>query len=176
MRARMISCAFTGHRPEKLPWGTREDDPGCIALKKHIGNAVEQAAACGYRHFLCGMARGCDTWFAEAVLALKDRYGDVTLEAAIPCADQPDRWPRKDRERYARLLERCDVRTVLSDTYAPGCMQRRNRYMVDHSAMLIAVHDGLGGGTQNTIAYAFSRRLDVAVLPVTPAVANGEKL
>lgn len=176
MRAREISCAFTGHRPEKLPWGSREEDPRCRALQAHIYNAAEQAAESGYRHFLCGMARGCDTWFAQAVLALKERFPDVTLEAAIPCADQALRWNRADRARYEALLARCDVRTVLAETYTPGCMQRRNRYLVDHSSLLIAVHDGLPGGTQNTIAYAFSQRLNVAVLPVATAVANGEKL
>ena len=37
-------CAFTGHRPEKLPWGTREGDPRCEALKRQIRLAVERAA------------------------------------------------------------------------------------------------------------------------------------
>lgn len=166
MYPRETSCAFTGHRPEKLPWGSREDDPRCAALQEHIRSAVEQAVISGYRHFLCGMARGCDTWFAQAVLALKETYPDITLEAAIPCADQAHRWRAADRQRYEDLLAQCDTCTVLSPAYAPGCMQRRNRYLVDHCALLIAVHDGLSGGTQNTIAYAFSRRVDVAVLPV----------
>ena len=33
-------CAFTGHRPEKLPWGSRETDPRCCALKVQIAHAV----------------------------------------------------------------------------------------------------------------------------------------
>ncbi len=27
------TCCFTGHRPDKLPWGIRENDPRCADLK-----------------------------------------------------------------------------------------------------------------------------------------------
>ena len=29
-----ISCAFTGHRPPKYPWGYDESAPGCVKLKQ----------------------------------------------------------------------------------------------------------------------------------------------
>ena len=58
MRGRQSACSFTGHRPAKLPWGTREDDQRCIALKRRIADAVKAAYEDGYRNFLCGMAMG----------------------------------------------------------------------------------------------------------------------
>ena len=69
-------CGFTGHRPEKLPWGTNESDPLCQALKLRIFQEVEQAADDGADVFCCGMARGCDLYFAEAVLQLKKSETD----------------------------------------------------------------------------------------------------
>ena len=63
MRARQVSCSFTGHRPEKLPWGDTEADMRCGELKKWLLAAVLAAYEQGFRHFLCGMARGCDFWF-----------------------------------------------------------------------------------------------------------------
>lgn len=71
MRGRPCTCCFTGHRPEKLPWGSDETDPRCAALKEKLRDAVEAAYGEGMRHFICGMARGCDLYFAEAVLALR---------------------------------------------------------------------------------------------------------
>ena len=65
------SCCFTGHRPEKLPWGSDETDPRCLALKAAIRDAVAAAYDEGFRHFICGMARGCDLYFAEAVVDLR---------------------------------------------------------------------------------------------------------
>ncbi len=157
MRARPITCCFTGHRPSKLPWGRNEEDPRCLSLKDRIRDAVDAAYEEGFRHFICGMANGCDFYFAEAVLALRTRHGDVTLEAAVPCPTQADRWEEADRRRYQELLAAFDFETLVQDHYGPGCMQRRNRYMVDHSALLIAVYDGMPGGTRQTLEYALRR-------------------
>ena len=93
MPARQESCCFTGHRPAKLPWGYDESDPRCVELKGRIADAVLLAYQEGYRHFLCGMALGCDLYFCEAVLALREKYPEVTVEAAIPCPTQADAWP-----------------------------------------------------------------------------------
>ena len=38
-------------------------------------------------------------------------------------------------------------------------MQRRNRYMVDHSALMIAVYDGTAGGTRRTLEYALRQKV-----------------
>ena len=80
MRGRPCSCAFTGHRPGKLPWGEDESDLRCIALKAKLRAAVESAIHEGMEHFICGMAEGCDLYFAETVLALKSTYPHITLE------------------------------------------------------------------------------------------------
>ncbi len=104
MPARQESCCFTGHRPAKLPWGYHEEDPRCVKLKERIADAVLLAYQEGYRHFLCGMAQGCDLYFCEAVLALREQYPEVTVEAAIPCPTQADAWPEAERRRYRRLV------------------------------------------------------------------------
>lgn len=166
MRGRPITCCFTGHRPGKLPWGFNEEDPRCLALKQKIADAVDAAYQSGFRHFICGMAQGCDLYFAEAVAALRSRRGGITLEAAIPCPQQADRWPAPERRRYLALLSTCDYESVIQDHYSPGCMQRRNRYMVDHSALVIAVYDGMPGGTRQTLEYAI--RQHVAFVDIHP--------
>ena len=79
-----MSVCFSGYRPEKLPWGGDESDPRCAVLKKRLYDAAESACAEGYRHFICGMARGVDLYACEAVLQLREKYRDVTVEAAIP--------------------------------------------------------------------------------------------
>ena len=167
MRGRPCTCCFTGHRPEKLPWGADETDPRCAALKKRLYDAVEAAYDEGMRHFICGMARGCDFYFAEAVLELRRRKEDVSLEAAVPCPSQADSWPEADRRRWRALLAQCDIETLVQNQYTKGCMLRRNRYMVDHSALVIAVYDGAGGGTQQTLAYALRQQIPFVDIPPT---------
>lgn len=167
MRARQESCCFTGHRPAKLPWRYNEEDSRCLRLKQRIADAVETAYEEGYRHFICGMAMGCDLYFCECALALRERCPDVTVEAAIPCPTQADTWPATQRERHQSLVARCDFETLVSARYSPSCMQRRDRYMVDHASLLIAAFDGSAGGTRYTVEYAMRRGIsivDVAIL------------
>ena len=161
---REVTCCFTGHRPEKLPWGSNESDPRCVQLKERLQAAVEQAYADGFRHFICGMARGADFYFAEAVLRLREERQDVTLEAAIPCEEQAQRWREEERERYFRLVELCDYETMIQRHYDRTCMQRRNRYMVDRSSRLIAVYDGMLGGTMYTVHYAMRAGVELVML------------
>lgn len=160
------TCCFTGHRPEKLPWRDNEDDPRCLALKRSMTAAVEQAWEQGIRHFMCGMALGADLYFCEAVLALRKRRVGVTVEAVIPCEEQAARWREKDRTRYFDLVAQCNFETMVQRHYDKNCMLRRNRYMVDRSGLLIAAYNGLMGGTMYTIHYANKHGLDVVILDV----------
>ena len=161
------TCCFTGHRPEKLPWRRDETDERCLALKRSLTRELEQAYRDGYRHFICGMARGADFYFCEAALDLRDRRTGVTVEAAIPCEEQAARWSDAERVRYFDLVGHCDLETMVQHHYDRGCMLRRNRYMVDRSSRLLAVYDGLLGGTMYTITYAKKRGLEVVLLDVS---------
>ena len=92
------------------------------------------------------------------------------MEAAIPCPTQADGWPEAERARWRSLIERCDFETLVQARYALGCMQRRNRYMVEHSGRVIAVFDGQEGGTRRTVEYAMRQGLEVVLLmPVEEA-------
>ncbi len=173
MPARQESCCFTGHRPAKLPWGYDESDPRCVELKRRIADAVLLAYQEGYRHFLCGMAQGCDLYFCEAVLALRERYPEITVEAAIPCPTQADAWPEAQQQRYRELTARCDLETMVSDAYSPACMQRRDRYMVDHSMLLIAAFDGTAGGTRYTVEYALRRGIEILDVSIPTEPSGG---
>ena len=163
---RTVTCAFTGHRENKLPWRGNEDDARCIHLKQLIADAVEAVYQNGVRHYLCGMANGCDFYFAEAVLALRAERPDVTLEAAIPCEGQSARWTAAQRRRYDRIVRECDFYTVIEKDYTPDCMLRRNRYMVDSASVLIAAYNGSPGGTRSTLLYAMRQGLQIIELPV----------
>jgi len=155
------TCCFSGYRPEKLPWGENESDERCRELKRRLFHITEALHDAGYRHFMCGMARGCDLYFCEAVLMLRDIYPDVTIEAVLPCTEQANKWTAAWRERYFELVGRCDRETLISMRYTRDCMQRRNRYMVDNSTLIVTVFDGRTGGTMTTRRYAASKGLEI---------------
>lgn len=166
MPVREYTCCFTGHRPLRLPWGMNETDPRCIDLKERLRTTLEETYNNGYRHFICGMAIGCDMYFAEAVLDLRSKYSDLTLEAAVPCDSQSDKWNRKQKETYFSLLSACDIVTYVSHMYSPDCMMKRNQYMIDRSSLLIACFNGRSSGTMNTILYAERAGVNTVILEI----------
>ena len=143
---------MTGNRPQKLPFA--ENSREGALLKERMRAAVASLIEEGYTRFITGMAQGSDIWFAECVLALRDVYPDVELVAAVPYAGQRDRLSAADRFRYDRIINECAETVVLSGEYTKFCMNKRNRYMVDNSDVVLVVGYAPSGGTVNTRAYA----------------------
>lgn len=170
-------CACTGHRPQKLPFRFDETDERCIHLKELLKSNIESLIRKkGVTHFISGMALGVDTYFAEIVLELRDeKYPEITLEAAIPCETQAERWLESQRDRYYSVISRCDTETLLQTAYTKDCMQRRNQYMAEQCDYLIAVWDGSPSGTGSTVRYA--EKINKMIIQINPKFLKdtGEK-
>ena len=154
----------TGHRPQSLPWGFDETKSSCVAFKVDLYNTIERAINAGFTHYISGLAIGVDTMFAEAVIELRKKYKNITLEGAIPCRNQDERWNAESKKRYAKIKKECDFLTYISNEYTPTCMNDRNKYMVDHSAVVIAVWNGKPSGTGNTIHFAKERGCKIKII------------
>ena len=71
-------------------------------------------------------------------------------------------------EVYFSILEQADSIVYVSQTYTQDCMLKRNRYLVDHAACLLAVYNGeRRGGTAMTVRYA--GRLGQEIILLNPA-------
>lgn len=157
------TCCFTGHRPQTLGFG--EKTKKCDNLKEQIRTEIVKLIENeGVRHFISGMAVGVDTYAAKIVLELKKSYPDVTLECAIPCENQAEKWHEPERNTYFDIIEHCDKETLLQKQYTPDCMQKRNEYMVDHSDFVIAVWNGKPSGTGNTVNYAKLKNKRIVII------------
>ncbi len=161
-------CAFTGHRPKKFPWGYNEADTRCAGLKSSLGKEIDKLVKAGYTDFFSGMAEGADTWAALAVLALKKENPALKLHCILPCKGQADRWSASARELYFSILTQADEVVYVSQEYSEGCMLKRNRYLVDHAACLLAVYNNeRRGGTAMTVRYA--EKLGRRIIVLDPA-------
>ncbi len=148
-------CCFTGHRPQKLPYGFNEEDVRCVKLKKRLRKEiVKLIKKHNVTRFISGMALGVDIYSAEIVLSLRKKYPHIILECAIPCETQCIKWSESMRDRYYDIISRCDEETLIQKRYTHDCMQKRNEYMIDKSDFVIAVWDGRPSGTGNTVRYA----------------------
>lgn len=155
---RQHRCYFTGHRPEKLDRPEAEVIEG---LKKEIRTAI----ADGFRTFISGMARGVDLWAAEIVLNLRANGAAIRLICASPYRGFEVRWSQDWQKRYRRVMEQANLVRFICPSYNRDCFQRRNEWMVDHSARVIAVYNGQPSGTRNTIEYARQHGVPVILFP-----------
>lgn len=137
-------CAFTGHRPNKIPHSDNEKSPAFLALYTIIKAAIRQAITEGFTVFRSGGAMGIDLWCAEAVVSLRREYPHIQLHFILPCETQANRWPECWRERYFDLLSKADDVTYLQAQYSSGCMLRRDRALVDEVGLVIAYYNGEG--------------------------------
>lgn len=151
-----LTCCFTGHRslpPEAIEHIT-------LRLNDAVENLIEQ----GVRHFLSGGARGFDLIAAALIVSKKEIGADLRLDFILPCKDQDAHWPERERKLYSGLLAEADEAIYLSDAYRPGCMKRRNQYMVDHADYCIYALLHEHSGTWQTVQYA--RRKGVHLISV----------
>ncbi len=158
------TLCFTGHRNQKLPWGFNEKDNRCIEMCKTAKAKIEKAVLEGYVYFISGMALGFDMICSEIVLKLKQKYPHIKLVCAIPCKNQDKLWSKEYKKRYKRILSKADIIRYISKEYTKTCMLERNDYLLKNSSKVIALFNGLAGGTKYTIFKAEEMGLIVDVI------------
>lgn len=142
-------CCFTGHRPDKLNLNETEVK---FLLEKAIDGAIKK----GFVTFITGMAMGTDIWAAELVLEKRKYNNNIHLICALPHSNFESGRSYIEKTRFNKILKSADLVKLVNDKYYSGCYQLRNQWMVDHSALVIAVFNGKKSGTKNTIDYANS--------------------
>ena len=163
------TCAFTGYRPSKMPWGYDETDARCVEFRFRLREALEYLIGQGYTDFMSGGALGFDQMAAEIVLSLREKYPWVRLIMVIPFDGQADKWSREQRGRWLEIIEASDRVIRISHEYDKGVFFKRNHYLVENADLLLAAFDGQPGGTAGTVAYA--KRHGVRVVRIPPVRA-----
>lgn len=97
--------AFTGYRPQKMPFGFDEQDERCIDFKKRLRDTIESFIWQGYQHFISGGALGMDMYAAETVLELKKQYPEIMLEMVSPFDAQAAKWAPEYQQRHDVLFD-----------------------------------------------------------------------
>jgi len=169
-----IYCAFTGHRPAKLPWSYDETAAGCVRLKQALTAQIKKLVKAGATDFMSGMALGSDIYCAEIVLALREKNDDLKLHCILPCRGQEDKWPPAAQERYHTILGKANSVYPVCQAYNSRCMVERDRFLVEHASILLAVYNGEPqGGTAFTVNFARELGREIIIIdPRTLAITH----
>jgi len=150
------TCCFTGHR------AIAENER--VAIQKRLEFEIVNLIHQGVRYFGAGGALGFDTMASLAVLKLKSEFPHIRLILVLPCKDQIKYWRGAEKEQYSQILSQADKVVYTSDSYYKGCMQKRNRHLVDNSRFCVCYMANMKGGTAYTVKYAVKRGLCVVNL------------
>lgn len=174
MERQKISCAFTGHRPNKFPWRYDETDSRCVALKRAMTEQITALAEAGVTDFYSGGADGTDCWASLIVLALREKNPALKLHCVLPHKGQADKWSDSAQERYHSILKQADSVEYVSRAYYDGCMIDRNHRLVESAGLLLAVYSGARrSGTGATVNYARKMGREIIVIdPLTRSVTH----
>ena len=150
---RKQTALFTGHRTI----------PSAVLpmLTQRLDETISDLVAQGVSVFVNGGAIGFDYLAAAAVLKLRETNHDVKLVIIQPCHDQDARWKLEDQLAYRRLLNAADRTVCLSESYFQGCMEARNKMMVEISGVCVAYFTRGRTGTAQTIRLACEQGLTV---------------
>ncbi len=146
-------CIFTGHRV--IP---REH---LAPLQNLLDRGVAWAYEQGYTVFLCGGAMGFDRMAADAVLRARVLHPDIHLGIIMPCRDQDSKWSDAEKSAYKKQLDAADSVEVLREHYVAGCMQARNRVLVQRGDVCIAYAKRAGSGSGQTMEMARKRGIPI---------------
>ena len=151
-----MKVAITGHRPDKLGnWHQVAD-----AILKGLYSLSAD-------HVYIGMAPGADLLAARGCI-----FSSIPYTAVVPWNGHRKTIPAEWLDDYDGALYKANYTEVLSDAIdyeGPWLFHNRNKFMVDHADVVLAIWDGSDkGGTASTVKYAKSPKVDKPVYVIHP--------
>ena len=122
------TCCFTGHKNL-----TQEQAIEALHL---LIKRVNELTIKGYTHFISSFANDTDVLLAQIIGSFRYKNKDLILEAVIPIENKLNSL---DKIKYALMLY--NKVTVIQEQCGPECFQKRNKYMIDNSDVVVALWD-----------------------------------
>lgn len=152
------ACFFTGHRV--IPKAFRQD-----TYQKTKEVCIELITKKNISHFITGGALGFDTLAAMLIIELKEIYPHIKLHLYLPCTNQSENWKEYDKKIWSSIKLLADDYKFISDMpYISGCMQLRNKAMVNDALYGIAYCKRSTGGTAYTVNYAKEKERHIILI------------
>ena len=172
-----LSCAITGHNPQRFKFKYNEEAPLCRSIKTAITEQIKELHKKGIRLFYVGCAVGVDTWAAEIIIKLKKQvdFSDMELFCAIPFSDHTEKFTARQKKRYEAILSHCTHKEIINRNYSPVAYKRLNYFLVDKTQYLIAVYDqnkSERSGLGQMVNYAIKNNRNITYINPDTAVIN----
>ena len=169
------TACFSGYRPHKFdfPLVGEEYENFIAKLYLEIAKVINR----GFNRFIVGCTPGMDIISAELVILAKQDYAGrgIQLICALPFGGfrNSRHFDMHWRKRYYEIMKHSDETINVTDSHSwnRGCYDKRNKFMVDNSSLLICYSTGVSGGTENTIKYAKDKGVEIINISTNVSLA-----
>ena len=98
---------------------------------------------------------------------LAERFPKIKLILVLPCPDHDRFWDESWKKRLEVVKKKAAKIVYTNNRYNEGCMQKRNRHLVDNAGYCVAYIKKDSGGTAFTVSYAEAKELTIVKYPKT---------
>ncbi len=145
------TVAFSGYRTSKIT-ASNLDPMILFKIKDSVRKCIINLYERGFRRFISGGSSGFDLIVGKVLLELRDEtLSDIKIIVAIPHQKQYKDYSPQEQCLYLRLIDTADETTYISKEYHDSAYLDRNKYMLNHSSLLVCYYDGQRGGTMHTV-------------------------
>jgi uncharacterized phage-like protein YoqJ len=143
MNNKKTTCCFSGHRKIE----------NIQQYRPIVEDLIERLVINGYTDFVCGGAKGWDTFAAKIVLSEQEKFNWINLHLILPVppAKQTYNYSPQEKADYDYNLKHAAEVKILSPHYYNGCMLKRNKVMAEMSSFCIAFYTSYKSGTFQTV-------------------------
>ncbi len=173
-----LNVCFSGHRPNKLPDAGDLSQPAMNAVYHDLLIMIDNAVTEGKSNFIHGMMSGFDIIAAEAVLEIKKKHPHIRLISVLPFIENffmTKEWYGDWARRATEVYKESDCRVCLAKSYYPQVYYDRNKWMIEHSSLLICYQSSGKGGTAYTVNSAEKNGVPVINLALYRDKLTGAK-
>lgn len=143
------TCCFTGHKNL-----TQEQAIEALHL---LIKRVNELTIEGYTHFISSFANDTDVLLAQIIGSFRYKNKNLVLEAVIPIENKLNSL---DKIKYALMLY--NKVTVIQEQRGHECFQKRNKYMIDNSDVVVTLWDEkTSKEAYNAVNYARSQGKEI---------------
>lgn len=130
-------------------------------LMERTDAVVRNLISKGYTEFVSGGSPGFGLLASRVVARLKKDYPQIKLHLVLPYKSQTKGWNWHDVVAFRDIFDAADSVKYIAGRYRRGCMQKRNRRIVDMSSVCVCYMTHSSSETASTVSYASSKGLQI---------------
>ena len=167
----MSCCGLIGQNLNLFPYGYDGHEPKCLKIKSLLLQQIRLLSDSGVTDFIIGCSTAVEIWAAEEIIRMMRYDNAIKLHCIIPNDNQKLFSQEQLTDEYNIILNQCTDSITIEAPDAEQYKERTNRYLVNHSDILVVIYDSYRGGQSamlHTIEYANTKKCKLIHLHPEP--------